>query len=215
MADSAVVERCKDPMSTALIHVGLLYDMSSQELVEEIQSSYKLTTLHKTLLGLNPENLSLREHLQSLRTFGLLTELIDKPDSRGRSALAWAVEYGMAGAVRTLLSFGANACQYRRSSQAQLPLLHLVIAGPPPPLNSGFLEVVKILLATCIDINARDNEGWSAWHVAASWKSYDILREIMLTHGIYVELDARTNDGALAYHLSEDEGFHRELMSCK
>jgi hypothetical protein len=214
MTDSAMVERCGDPTSAALIDVGLLCNMSSQELIEECQSSYELITLHKTLLGLNSENSSLHGHLQSLQTLGLLAELIDKPDSHGRSALAWAVEYGMANAVRTLLSFGANACQYRRSSQAQLPLLHLVIAGPPPPLNSGFLEVVRILLAICIDINARDNEGWSAWHVAASWNSYDILREIMLTHSICVELDAWTNDGALAYDLSGDEGFYRKLMPC-
>jgi ankyrin repeat protein len=118
----------------------------------------------------------------------------------------------MADVVRTLLSFGANACQYRRSSQSQFPLLHLVIAGPPPPLQSGFLEVVKILLATSIDINARDDEGWSAWHVAASWRSYDILREIMRTHGTCVELDVQTNDGASAHDLSQDEDFYRKLM---
>ncbi|KAG9228477.1 hypothetical protein BJ875DRAFT_336943, partial [Amylocarpus encephaloides] len=89
-----------------------------------------LTTLHKTLLGINPESHRLQGHLQSLQRLGSLAELIDKPDSRGRSALAGAVEYGVADAVRTLLSFGANPCQYRRSSQSQLPLLHLVIAGP-------------------------------------------------------------------------------------
>jgi hypothetical protein len=66
MTDSAVVERYGDPMSTALIHVALLCDMSSQELIEESQSSYKLTALHKTLLGINPENSSLRGHLQCL-----------------------------------------------------------------------------------------------------------------------------------------------------
>jgi ankyrin repeat protein len=118
----------------------------------------------------------------------------------------------MADAVRTLLSFGANACQYRRSSESQFPLLHLVIARPSPPLKSGFLEVVKILLATGIDINARDDEGWSAWHVVASWRSYNILREIMRTHGACVELEAQTNDGALAYNLSQDEDFYRKLI---
>jgi ankyrin repeat protein len=146
MTDSAVVERCGDLKSAALTDVGLLCNMTSQDLVEEHQSSYKLTILHKTLLGLNPENSSLRGYLQSLQRLGSLAELIDKPESRGRSALAWAVEYGMADAVRTLLSFGANAYQYRRSSQSQFPLLHLVIAGSPPPLKSGFLEVMKILL---------------------------------------------------------------------
>ena len=50
----------------------------------------------------------------------------------------------MADAVRTLLGFGANACQYSRSSHSQFPLLHLVVAGPPPPLTPGLLEVVKV-----------------------------------------------------------------------
>ena len=66
MTDSAIVERCGDLMSTALIHVALLCDMSSQELIKESQSSYKLTALYKTLLGINPENSSLRGHLQCL-----------------------------------------------------------------------------------------------------------------------------------------------------
>jgi ankyrin repeat protein len=213
MTDSAIVERCGDLKSAALIDVGLFCSMTSQDLVEEHQSSYKLTTIHKTLLGINPKNSSLRGHLQSLQSLGSLAELIDKSDSRGRSALAWAVEYGMANAVRILLSFGANASQYRKSSRSQLPLLHLVIAGPPPPLESGFLEVVKILLTTGIDINARDDEGWSAWHVAASWRSYDILREIMRTYGPFVELDAQTNEGASAYDLSQDKDFFRKFKS--
>jgi ankyrin repeat protein len=212
MTDSALVERCKDSNSTALIDVGLLCNMSSQELVEEHRSSYKLTTLHQTLLGLNREHSSLRGHLLFLQRLGLLAELIDKPDSRGRSALAWAVEYGMPDAVQTLLSFGADARQHRRSPQSELPLLHLVSAGPPPLLASGFFAVVKILLATDININARDNEGWSAWHVAASWRSYDILREIIFTHGACVELEVKTDDGALAHDLSQDKDFYQKLM---
>ncbi|RDL31544.1 Uncharacterized protein BP5553_09753 [Venustampulla echinocandica] len=212
MTDSALVERCRHLGSAALIDVGRLYNMSSQELVEEHRSSSKLTTLHETLLNINPEYTSLPEHLQSLQRLGTLAELIDKPDSRGRSALAWAVEYGMANSVQALLSFGANCCQYRKSSQSQFPLLHLVIAGPPPPLTSGFLEVVKILLATEIDINARDDEGWSAWHVAASWRSYDILRLIMRTHGTCVKLDLRTNNGASAHDLSQDADFYGRLL---
>jgi hypothetical protein len=59
MTDSAAVERGGDLKSAALIDVGLLCNMTSQDLVEEHQSSYKFTTLHKTLLGINPENPSL------------------------------------------------------------------------------------------------------------------------------------------------------------
>ncbi|KAH6675760.1 hypothetical protein B0J14DRAFT_652601 [Halenospora varia] len=118
----------------------------------------------------------------------------------------------MAEAARTLLNFGVNVCQYRSCSRSQLPLLHLVIPGPPPLATSGFLMVVKLLLATAININAKDDEGWSAWRVAASWSSYDILRDIMYTYGTCVELDARTDDGVSVHDLSQDEYFCRKLM---
>jgi hypothetical protein len=63
MADSAVVEKCRGPKLPALIKVALLCNMSSHELVEEHRTGYRLTTLHETLLGINPENSSLQEHL--------------------------------------------------------------------------------------------------------------------------------------------------------
>ena len=211
MTDSALVERCKALTPAALIDVGLLCNMSSQDLVENHQSSYKPTPLHQTLLGINVEHSNLRSHLQVLQQLVSLSELIDEPDSRGRSALAWAVEYGMADAVRTLVSFGANACQYRRSSRSYFPLLHLIIAGPPP-LTPDFLETVRILLSTGVDVNAKDDEGWSAWHVAASWRSYEVLREILRTHCTCVELDAQTNEGASAHELSQDEDFYWKLL---
>ena len=75
------------------------------------------------------------------------------------------------------------------------------------------LAVVRILLACGVDVNARDDEGWSAWHVAASWRSYNLLREILRTHDTSVELDAKTNDGATAHRLSQDEDFYKKLMS--
>jgi len=59
MTDFTIIKRYGDLMSIALIHVALLCDISSQELIKESQSSYKLTALYKTLLGINPENSSL------------------------------------------------------------------------------------------------------------------------------------------------------------
>lgn len=81
-------------------------------------------------------------------------------------------------------------------------MLHLVIARPLLPSQSGFLKVVKILLATNIDINATDDEGWTAQHVVASQRSYDILCEIMNTYGCFVWIGAKINDGELAHGLS-------------
>lgn len=87
MTDSAIVKRGEDLKSAALLNVGLLCNMTSQDLVKEHQSSYKLTVLYKTLLGINPEHSCLREHLQSLQRLGTLVELIDEPDSCSRSPL--------------------------------------------------------------------------------------------------------------------------------
>jgi hypothetical protein len=60
------------------------------------------TGVHKTLLGINSHVLTLEELLQPLQMFNGLSDLIDSPDLRGRSSLAWAVEYGMVDAVQTL-----------------------------------------------------------------------------------------------------------------
>ena len=80
ITNSVIIERYRDLILIALIHIALLYNITSQDLIEEYQSNYKFTILHKTLLGINPENPSLRGHLQSLQRFGSLAELIDKPD---------------------------------------------------------------------------------------------------------------------------------------
>jgi len=91
-------------------------------------------------------------------------------------------------------------------------MLHLAIAGPPPPLESGLFEVVKMFLATDIDINARDEEGWTAFHIASSWRSYDILHEIMRTHFYYVDIAGKTNLDELADDLSQDADFYPKLL---
>jgi hypothetical protein len=71
---------------------------------------------------------------------------------------------------------------------------------------------MKILLVTSIDINTRDNEDWLTWHIVASWRSYNILQEIMYTHSTCMEIDIHINDGILAYNLSQDEDFYKKLI---
>ena len=212
MVDSALADQYIDPTRQALARVASFCKTTSFELIEEHRTSCGLTPLHETLLGINQSYSGLEQHLQWLRRDGSLSELIDEPDFRGRTALAWAVEYGMADAVRTLLNFGSNPCQYRTSDRSRTPMLHLAIAGPPPPLESGLFEVVKMFLATDIDINARDEEGWTAFHIASSWRSYDILHEIMRTHFYYVDIAGKTNLDELADDLSQDADFYPKLL---
>jgi ankyrin repeat protein len=71
--------------------------------------------------------------------------------------------------------------------------------------------VVQALLISDIDNNATDNEGWSAWHIAASWRLYDILREILKHYSDFVNLLAQTNEGAFAFQLSQDNDFYSKL----
>ncbi|KAK5224158.1 hypothetical protein LTR47_009915 [Exophiala xenobiotica] len=134
---------------------------------------------------------------------------IDKKDSRGRSALAWATEYGFAEAAQQLILCGANPRQSRPSSQGELPLLHLAIAGSSridPQHNS--LAVIGVLLRAGADPNGVDHEGWTPLHVAASWKNHLAIRELQrLAH---VEYGALTASGESAIDLSGDRNFFQE-----
>lgn len=63
-----------------------------------------------------------------------------------------------------------------------------------------------------IDINPRDDDGWLAWHIAAFWRSYDVLHEIMRAYGTCAEQDTRINSGVLAHGLSQDEHFYKKVI---
>jgi ankyrin repeat protein len=55
-----------------------------------------------------------------------LTDVIDMPDVRGRTPLAWAVEYGLTTSTELLLRFGANPNQLRLTKDGGFsPLIHL------------------------------------------------------------------------------------------
>jgi hypothetical protein len=65
------------------------------------------------------------------------------------------VVYGWQNAIETLITFGANPEQARRSVGGESPLLHFAIAGPS---SSRSCEVIGILLNAGVDVNARDEE---------------------------------------------------------
>lgn len=191
----------KDDSFSSLNDIAILFNKCPRELWQDYIYSRNFTRLHEVLLKIVYERVILEEYLFSLREAGALADVIDKVDSCGRTALAWAVEYGWVDAVVTLLAFGANPHE-RLSFRGQLPLLHLAIAGPASkPSSAGFLDVVRVLLRAGVDINAKDDEGWTPLHIAASWNSIEILEELACFGRHTLDWTATTDDGMSAFDL--------------
>jgi len=107
------------------------------------------TTIHRIILGL--KQLSLEDYISQN------AECINATDSHGRTALSWAAQRGMVGAVETLLRFGANPnlCTTRGHS----PLMYAAEAREPGCLRP--------LLDHGADVTQCDIEGQTALHYAA------------------------------------------------
>ena len=98
--------------------------------MEDHVSTRGFTGLQLVLLKIDSTCSSLAEYLQSLHPKEL-QDIINKPDACRRTPLAWAVEYGMADSVATLLSFSADPHQVRLNQGGGFsPLIHLGTAGP-------------------------------------------------------------------------------------
>ncbi|KAJ4584909.1 hypothetical protein HRR81_000716 [Exophiala dermatitidis] len=136
---------------------------------------------------------------------------IDVQDSRGRSALAWAAEYGWTEAASLLIEHGADPRQSRRSRQGDLPLLHLALAGSNKT-NGGqsSLGIIKLLVEAGADPNSRDHEGWTPFHVAASWNNYFAVRK--LQDVAMIDYCATTRTGENAVDLSGDSMFFQRCL---
>lgn len=194
-------------------HIAQLFGKSSCDLLDDYAEDRRFTTLHEVLLGIQCDYGTLDEYLASFGQAKLTTEFIDAPDSCGRTALTWAVEYGWTDAVKTLLKYGSNPHQLRPSIHGKSPLLHLVIAGPASQRSdSGFLDVVRALLEVGVDVNAVDHEGWMPLHVAASWNHYGVINELAAFGVGALDWDALTDDKQSAIELSLGAGFNAEVQ---
>lgn len=169
---------------STLAEVRFLFGKTSCDMWTEYKESREFTLVNDALLGASNSFNVLGTCLQSLKDEGLLEGIIDAKDSRGRSALAWVVEYGWAEATDLLLKFGANVHQQRLSMRDQSPLLHLAIAGPSRRPGTGLLDVIRLLVRGGVDINATDHELWTPLHIAASWNLYDVLLELAVVGAI-------------------------------
>lgn len=159
MTDSMLVEaetNGQQPFHSLLGDLCRLFGQLMADYWNEYIRTRKLTVLHQVLLGINRSYGTLNDYLAHIASNGSLARLIDAPDALGRSALAWAVEYGWTEAVTTLVGFGANVNQ---CTGLGLPLLRQALAGPANGrLDTAFLNIVKTLLLAFRSL--LDRETW-------------------------------------------------------
>ncbi|XXH01945.1 hypothetical protein Hte_008308 [Hypoxylon texense] len=194
-------------------HIAQLFERATADLIDDFIDDRELPIIHQVLLGIEHGLGTLEEYLTSLNPGAVAPDVIDAPDIRGRTALAWAVEYGWHDAVKTLLRHGADARQARPSLRRDLPLLHLAIARPASGRGSGdTLAVVRLLLAAGADVGGRDHEGWTPLHVAASWNNYGAIAELAGFAGPRLEWDALTDDRQSAADLALGGGYDDDVQ---
>lgn len=196
------------------VHIGLLFEEPTVNLIEDFVGDRELSTLHQVLLGIDREHGTLEEYLGGLGQCPLPSNIIDTPDACGRTALAWAVEYMWHDAARTLLKYGADARQSRPSFRGSMPLLHLIMAGPVSERGEkSAVDTVALLLEHGADANGVDHEGWTPLHVAASWNNLAVVRELARFTGGALAWDAMTDDNESAIELALGAGFHAEVQA--
>lgn len=165
--------------------------------------------VHRALLGLENSHESLRPRLLS----AIAGSQIDQTDHRGRSALAWAVEYRCVHTVRILLDLGASANFVRKSvcCDVKMPLMHLLLAGPIND-DDDILSLVEALIHAGADVMAVDNEGWTPLHIAASWNMLHVSEKLLASETHDALLAARTHNGETAYDLAYNSDCSSDLL---
>jgi ankyrin repeat protein len=176
-----------------------LSNATSGELCLEYLQETKWTFLHDDLFH-GTTAMDLREYLLSLSATELQV-LIDKPDRRGRTPLALAVEYCWTAPALILLEFGADVNQRQYSMNGtSIPLLHLAIAGEGH--IQDMIEITQLMITHGADVNGTDDEGWTPLHIAASWHQLDTIKLLAEVPGL--DWHARTTDNKNALDLARD-----------
>jgi len=105
----------------------------------------------------------------------------------------WTVELGWSDATQTLLDYSADPRLSINLPRGESTLLHIAVAGPSSQFaNNGFREVIDILIEAGVDVNAKDHEGWTSLHIAASWGTCTL--KSLIGH-FALSWKALTNDG--------------------
>lgn len=118
---------------------------------------------------------------------------VNVPSESGQTCLPIAARTGQSDVVRTLLDHSAILTSIWRRQTA----LHLAS-------QNGHLEVVRMLLAQrLVDVNATDEDGWTALHYAVDGERKNLV-EFLLANSAWVTI--RTRDGLTPVDLAVAKG---------
>ena len=185
------------------------------DVLEEHKSTRGFTQLHRVLLNIDSSYGSLADYLNSLHPEELKI-MIDVPDVRGRTPLAWAVEFGLPNAVGLLLRFGAYPNQLRSTIDGGYPpLIHLAVAGPCSSwMDSDVVEIVRLLLQAGADPNGTDHEGWTPLHIAASWSLFNVTDTLQQCAQSFMNWQARTVTGESILDVCDNTDYKNRYGGC-
>lgn len=186
--------------------IGSCFGMTLADTGAQYLETRGFSNLHQVLLGID-RSMGLSDYLNSLDQHDL-RQVINLADTRGRTPLTWAAEFGWSDAVQVLLSFRANPNCVQTGN---LTPLHLAVAGPKAQFfRTEFLEVINLLLKAGADINARDCQGWTPLHIAASWGIFDLPEFFSCAD---LNWDVVTNDNLSVNDLSPIKGFSNVVLT--
>jgi ankyrin repeat protein len=158
--------------------------------------------------------------------------IVDAQDKRGQTALYYAVESDRVEAVQVLLKFGADphkknwdSTPFERATYSTKEIVALITSNDRSPGSnvsnkakeemlrsasfSGYLGIVRELIFQSVDLNAQQNNGFTALMYAAARGNLDIL-QILLAAGADVNIKERSGATALSQAAAWE---HLEIVS--
>lgn len=121
--------------------------------------------------------------------------VVNSFSSDGMTPLGLACFFGQPDAARLLLSHGANVNTASRNAMKVAPI-HAAVAGK----NA---EVIDLILSSGADVNARQQQGWTAIHSAAMHGDLALL-EKLLARG--ADPTVKSDDGKTPLDLARERG---------
>ena len=149
----------------------------------DFEECYGLSTLHRTVLGL--ENRSVEDYLRHEAA------QLNEADSWGRTALGWATFRGDSETTEQLLLYGADC---NKATKTGFTPLHYAVQTS--------LQCVELLMKVNANIHARSFASqWNALHYAvlADLPEDEVIKivDILIQAGINIDATAMTGESAL------------------